>query len=166
MWSGRGLQIEVPVSAVPSGQKIEIVAKICETDHFIFPEGTRPISPVYELSTTPSLPSFQKEVKISMDHSASDHALLCFVNASRVPRWNGKLIPMYEFHNSTPFNEFDSKIHSQTGVIFLSQLDCYLAVVVGEETSKKYFIYIHTAVNFVRVFRKYIMHLELIIGAS
>ena len=141
MWSGNGLEIEVPVSAVPSGQKIEVVAQICGTEHFHFPEGTRPISPVYELSTKPSLPSFWKEVKISVDHSASDHALLCFMTASRVPRWDSKLTPIYEFHSLTPFNEFDSKIHSQTGVIFLSQLDCYLAIVIGEETSKNCIVY-------------------------
>ena len=131
--SGHGLNIEMPVGAVPSGQKIEVAAQICETDHFIFPEDMRPISPVYELSTTPSLSSFRNEVKISMDHSTEgNHASLCFMNASRVPRWDSKLTPLYEFK---PLSGV-FKPHSQTGVIFLSQLDCYLAVGIGKEASK------------------------------
>ena len=123
------------------------MAQICKTDNFIFPEGVRPISPVYELSATPSLPSFQKEVKISIDHSAEgDHALLRFMTASRVPRWDSKLTPLYEFKPLSGMFE----PHSQTGVIFLSQLDCYLTIVKG--TSKHYKL-LHVCTCAVNVFR-------------
>ena len=125
----------MPVGAVPNGRKVKLVAQICETNHFIFPEGMRPISPVYEPSTTPSLSSFWKEVKISMNRSTEgNHALLRLMTASRVPRWDSKLTPLYEFKPLSGMFEH----HSQTGVIFLSQLDCYLAIGIGRGTSKNH----------------------------
>jgi len=131
-WRSHGLDIEIPVGEVRNGQKVKVVAQICEKNHFIFPEGMRPISPVYELSTTP-LSSFRKEVKISMDHfTEGNHASLRFMTASRVPRWDSKLTPLYEFKPLSGMFEH----HSQTGVIFLSQLDCYLAIGIGKGTSK------------------------------
>jgi len=111
------------------------VAQICETNHFIFPEGMRPVSPVYELSTTPLLSRFQKEAKISMNHSTEgNRTSLHFMTASRVPRWDSKLTPLYEFKPlSGVFGH-----HSRTGVIFLSQLDCYLAVGIDKGKSKNH----------------------------
>jgi len=134
-WRSHGLDIEIPVGAVPNGQKVKVVAQICETDHFIFPEGMTPISPVYELSTTPSLSSLRKEVKISMNHSTEgNHALLRFMNASRVPRRDSKLTPLYKF--KPLYGLFEH--HSRTGVIFLSQLDCYLAIGIDKGTSSNH----------------------------
>lgn len=134
-WRSHGLDIEIPVGEVPNGQKVKVVAQICETDHFIFPEGMRPISPVYELSTTPLLSSFQKKVKISMNHSTEgNHASLHFMNASRVPRWDNKLTPLYEFKPLSGVFEH----HSQTGVLLLSQLDCYLAIGIDKGISSNH----------------------------
>ena len=64
---GHGVSMKIPQDAVHPDKPVNVSFKVCLSGSFKYPEGYRPLSSVYHISTdTP----FEKDIELSMEHFA------------------------------------------------------------------------------------------------
>lgn len=127
-WKDVGITVNVPRGAVPKEKLLDLTMHPCLSGPFQMPEGYKPASPVYLITTTLE---FSREVKIAIDHfarlqSQDDCDGMAILSASCTPDYSSSGRPLYTFTEIKGVKG-TFKLGEQVGVVTLQHF-CGLTV--------------------------------------